>query len=156
LNPQTRTRTHWHIFYQYFQWVAKSAKCQFMPKIKVGGLFLGCFRTDNDMPIFICQNRVLANRKLLKSLICQSANYATLKGKKKLAHFFANPFYLHFGAILNFAHKRTVMLFDRTFENLTGSGRPVCRRFQGRLKACLVGCPWATLEYRTHSGSDHG
>jgi hypothetical protein len=99
LNPQSRTRTHWHIFYQYFQGVAKYAKCQFMPKKTFGGLFSECFRRDNDMPILLCQNRVLANRKLLKSLQCQMPIYATLKGEKKLAHFFANLFTLDFRAI---------------------------------------------------------
>jgi hypothetical protein len=69
-----------------------------MPKTTLGGFFPECFRKDNDMPILICQNRVLANRKLLKSLQCQMPIYATLKGKKLLAHFFANLFTSHFRA----------------------------------------------------------
>ncbi|MGD0401297.1 MAG: hypothetical protein ABSC04_20595 [Syntrophobacteraceae bacterium] len=145
MNPQTRTRTHWHIFYQYFQWVAKSAKCQFMPKTGVGRLFLECFRVDNDMPIFICQNRTLANRKLLKSLQCQMPIYATLKGKKKLAHLFANTFTLDFRAILIFAFSRMVMLLDGTFENLIGSGAPRYTATLRKAQACFPRVPLSNL-----------
>jgi hypothetical protein len=86
-----------------------------MPKNGIGGFFPECFREDNDMPIFFCQNRVLANRKLLKSLQCQMPIYATLKGEKKLAHLFANSFTLDFRAILvlgdeNCRRKGTTML----------------------------------------------